>query len=706
MCTTNTQQAQDTKQETVHQTMHINQQEQQNLMRDVHAEPIAQNAAQTETVDAHALYLQQTAGMQDTASLGKRSFKGKSAEHQEIKKREKALGKKFKYPTAYTATTSKTLTTRLANHEELKKKKQKVKTMSMLNTLLFFKFTPQMFLSSEIREHLNKYMELVQNYEYLKENYPDLHFQPEALPAFKSMEPVILQLKRRLTLYCEKNGVTLDGQPVQKQNNEQLTNEDIESWYQTVYHYNHPDEAAAVTAQPTDAQRLAQRERNMETAPANAVQIPKNQQLRELSQDLRTQCMQTHSDRLAQDSMLTLQGLSRSLSTLHLDSAYKAVNSYLRNTRYTAGYTKERACFKQVVSACKSALKKTNLTDEQRALLNQVLREMDTLSDGTLQVPETEKIKDYSGKKPQESGDAGRGHKRNAAIRAFTHWSDQKDEPLFAHPPVVNDLKQRLVSNCYMMAATAGLVNCNPDLLRDCIKDNHDGTVTVRLYERVVVESQSPEEMPDLDDPAADDFEVIALEKTELRPIYVKVTKEVPRIGGTDALSAGALWMQMIEKACAFVGKTAGEDNKITGYQSLWYGRGGDFLERLLGVSPEYDSVQTPEEQDDLFERICHCVDQHTVFHAGSKKGNDGLNDGHAYTVMGGVVKDGQRFVLLRNPYSTHSLKYNEDGSREMSGALLSTSSDATYGQFYMPYEDFLKDFKDFSHTSLDNYQK
>lgn len=703
MCTTNTQQAQKTVQQTAQVTQHA---EQQNLMQNVHAEPVQQNAAPAQAVDAHALYLQQTAGMQDTATLGKRPFKGKSAAHQQLSDTEKKLGKKFKYPTAYTAKTSETLTTRLANHEELKKKSQKVKTMSMLNSLLLFQFTPQMFLSSEIRAHLNDYMELVQNYEYLKENYPDLHFQPDALPAFEAMEPVILQLKQRLTLYCEKNGVTLDGQPVQKQNNEQLTNEAIENWYQTVYQYNHPDEAAAVTAQPTDAQRLAQRERNMETAPANAVQIPKNQELRELSQNLRTQCVQTHSDQLAETKRDTLRDMSRTLGTIGLLPVSRAINTYLVSTRYRVGYTKERECYQEAVSACNAALKNKDLTEQQRTFIKQVMHEMETLSNGTLQVPDTAVVQDFTGQKPKETGDSGRGQTRNAVMRAFTHWSSQKDEPLFAHPPVVNDLKQRLVSNCYMMAATAGLVNCNPDLLRDCIRDNHDGTVTVRLYERVVVESQAPEEMPDLDDPAADDFEIIDLEKTELRPIYVKVTKEVPRIGGADALSAGALWMQMIEKACAFVGKTAGEGKKITGYQSLWYGRGGDFLERLLGVSPEYDSIQTQEEQDDLFDRICHCIDQHTVFHAGSKEGGDGLNDGHAYTVMGGVVKDGKRFVLLRNPYSTHSLKYNEDGSREMSGALLSTSSDATYGQFYMPYEDFLKDFKDFSHTNLDNYQK
>lgn len=702
MCTTNTQQAQKTVQQTAQVTQHA---EQQNLMQNVHAEPVQQNAAPAQAVDAHALYLQQTAGMQDTATLGKRPFKGKSAAHQQLSDTEKKLGKKFKYPTAYTAETSQALTARLAEHEALTQRHRKTATAIMLNSLLAFKFTPQMFLSSEIREHLSEYMKLVQNYEFLKKNYPDLRFRPDALPVFQAIEPLILQLKRRLTLYCEKNGVTLDGQPVQQQNNDQLTNEDIESWYQTVQRYTSDDEAV-VTTQPTDAQRLAQRERNMETAPANTVQIPKNQELRELSKDLRTQCVQTHSDQLAESKRDTLRAMSGTLGTIGLLPVNRAINTYLVSTRYRVGYTKERECYRKAVSACNAALKDKNLTDQQRTFVNQVLRELKTLSNGTLQVPDTETVKDFTGQKPKESGNAGRGQTRNSVMRAFTHWTDQTNEPLFAHPPVVNDLKQRLVSNCYMMAATAGLVNCDPELLRECIKDNNDGTVTVRLYERVTVQkaaqSNGQNPAPSADDPDLDGFELIDdMTETELRPIYVKVTKEVPRIGGADALSAGALWMQMIEKACAFVGR-----EKVTGYQSLWYGRGGDFLERLLGISPAYDAAETQEEQDDLFERICHSVEQRTVFHAGSRAGADGLNDGHAYTVMGGVEKNGHRYVLLRNPYSTHSLKYNEDGSREMTGMPLSTSSDATYGQFYMPYEDFLKDFGQISHTDLNQYQK
>ena len=241
--------------------------------------------------------------------------------------------------------------------------------------------------------------------------------------------------------------------------------------------------------------------------------------------------------------------------------------------------------------------------------------------------------------------------------------------------------------------------------------------MTVRLFERRVVPRQAAPHDPAEDETdseiADDDFEFIEedeIEQTQLVPVYVRVKKEIPRVmGGVDALSAGALWMQMIEKACAYVGR-----NGSTGYQSLWYGEGGQFLERLLGIEAHVDmnkSVMNEQEieqlaqADDLFEQICHARENHVVYNAGSgQEGADGLNSGHAYMVMGGEIRDGQRLVLLRNPYSMHSLQYREDGSRGMSDSMLSTSSDETYGQFYMKYEDFIRDFGKITHTNLNDY--
>ncbi|MBR5579494.1 MAG: hypothetical protein IKW28_10935, partial [Lachnospiraceae bacterium] len=340
-----------------------------------------------------------------------------------------------------------------------------------------------------------------------------------------------------------------------------------------------------------------------------------------------------------------------------------------------------------------------------------------------------------------------KGRRRNAFINKMWYWSDQKDTPLFSHEPTINDLKQRLVSNCYMVAGVAGLVHINPELLKQCIKDNGDGTVTVRLYkvkkkENTTVntntddgldgfeeleelekkEAENPldgfEEVEELEtksseksktDDWMDDFMELEMEDMkestikhkepiEYEPVYIKVSKEIPRIAGSDALSAGALWMQMIEKAAAFLGKTENKQ-EIKGYQSLWYGEGGAFLGKLLGVAPEEVA-----KDNTLFEKICKCREEGFVYNTGTKKTvghKDGLNKGHAYTIMGGKEVNGNKYVLLRNPYSTHSLTYKEDGSISRTGVPLTLNSDETYGQFYIKYEDFLQKFSLITRTDL-----
>ena len=282
---------------------------------------------------------------------------------------------------------------------------------------------------------------------------------------------------------------------------------------------------------------------------------------------------------------------------------------------------------------------------------------------------------------------------------------------MFAHEPTVNDLKQRLVSNCYMMASTAGLVEFSPEILKSCIVDEGD-SVVVRLYERRVVNKakEQPEEEPSveeltegelqedqLEDDLLDGFDLLDdIEETELAPVYVRVSKEIPRIAGADALSSGALWMQMIEKACAFVGR-----DKVKGYQSLWYGEGGAFLERLLGISPEH--VDT-EDEDALFEEIRTGKERGYVYNAGTKGTagkEDGLNGGHAYTVMGAKEIDGKKCILLRNPYSTFSLQYQENGEKTRTGDLINVSSDETYGQFYIEVSDFVRKFGQVTRTNI-----
>lgn len=449
----------------------------------------------------------------------------------------------------------------------------------------------------------------------------------------------------------------------------------------------------------------------VEAAPAPAAVQPALLRTRE-------EATHTHSDLHSMNSRESLVEKVQRLQAAQLGDIAGAVSQYVQGTRYKVGYTQERKRLMKAMGLVEHALRRTDLSEQQRQLLNELKGYFDTMTNGTLEIPADAQVMDCTREKPQETGSSGSGSTRNKMIRAFSTWSDQRDTPLFSHEPTINDLKQRLVSNCYMVASVGGLVECDPAIIKQCLKDNGDGTVTVRLFERRVVSRQMPPQEVQEDKSSSeimDDFEFIEedeIEQTELVPVYVRVKKEIPRVmGGVDALSAGSLWMQMIEKACAYVGR-----NGSTGYQSLWYGEGGQFLERLLGIETHVDmNRNTMDEQEieqmiqsgELFEQICHARENHVVYNAGSgHESVTGLNSGHAYTVMGGEVRDGQRLVLLRNPYSMHSLQYNEDGSRYMSDSMLSTSSDETYGQFYMKYEDFLRDFGKITHSNLNDYHE
>lgn len=410
----------------------------------------------------------------------------------------------------------------------------------------------------------------------------------------------------------------------------------------------------------------------------------------------REDAISSYSDQRSMSSRRQLASLSQWMRRYLLNGPADAVDAYVEGTRYAVGYTEERERLKKAMNAVDEALR-----TRDNVALRHAKDYFERMTNGSLTIPEDAPRLNFAGEKPKEAGRVRGGAHRTEVLRAFTHWSAQEDTPLFSHEPTVNDLKQRFVSNCYMVAATAGLVNVNPYLLKSCLKDNGDGTVTVRLYRRVA--RNRPQEEPNPADIPADGEELEGFEVDDafavehvLEPVYVTVSKEIPRIGSADALSSGALWMQMIEKACAFLGRDG-----ATGYRSLWYGEGGEFLERLLGVSPV--NVAEEDRNEELFENMLHARERNIVYNAGSKNNvdeSDGLNAGHAYTVMGAERIAGERYVKLRNPYSTMSLQ-EEEGNVTRTGRMFDTSSDETYGQFYMKFEDFIQKFEKITYTDL-----
>lgn len=755
--------------------LQINTQEQQTIETTAFDERFLQlkqenYANQTAEPDSLALYREKTAEMKDTAELGGTSGKGKksiNAEKKEKIRRSKALTGKA---TAYT----EEIHTQLA---QVQQETTKNDPELQLRFLEQYRFTPQMFVSSNIRANFKEYVSLVNSYYKLQGLYEESE-DAAGMQRLEALAPIVEAFTHRLSVYCEQNRVFLSGEILaDKQKASQLTQQEIDNWYGLVSEYEpetaelpaapeeqltaeemkqvcaqihllREDAEADPNSDPTWLEDLRLREQRYQAYYLLAAKKAEladggdtaelEQTIRELQEDVRRlelrklrmelgmpqagqqtetvrrtreEAISTDSDKLSYQSRDRLAALNRSLQEAGgSPDTVALIGQYVQGTRYRVGYTRERENLQAARKAVEKALQQENNEQIREALLG-VKSYFDTMTNGTLVVPEGAEILDFRNKRPEETGTGQRGAARNALIRKLTYWSDQKDTPLFAHEPTVNDLKQRLVSNCYMMASVAGLVEFSPEILKSCIVDEGD-SVVVRLYERRVVEKakEQPEEETSVEeltegelqedqlgDNLMNGFEMLDdIEETELTPIYVRVSKEIPRIAGADALSSGALWMQMIEKACAFVGK-----DKVKGYQSLWYGEVGSFLERLLGISKE--PVDT-EDEDALFEEIRTGKERGYVYHAGSKGTagkEDGLNGGHAYTVMGAKEIDGKKCILLRNPYSTFSLQYQENGEKTRTGDLINVSSDETYGQFYIEVSDFVRTFERVSRTNI-----
>ncbi|MDO4531441.1 MAG: C2 family cysteine protease, partial [Bacillota bacterium] len=108
-------------------------------------------------------------------------------------------------------------------------------------------------------------------------------------------------------------------------------------------------------------------------------------------------------------------------------------------------------------------------------------------------------------------------------------WKNLKDQPLFSHEPSIGDIKQGKIGDCYLQAALASMVYADPQSVKELLKDNGDGTVTVRFYQGGAYGAN-------------------------MTPVYVTVTKEIPVFFGFAAYSRGALWVHMIQKAYAASG--------------------------------------------------------------------------------------------------------------------------------------------------------
>ncbi len=454
----------------------------------------------------------------------------------------------------------------------------------------------------------------------------------------------------------------------------------------------------------------------------------------------REKALSTESDRLSTEGRTALLKEVKRLRKIEnpdeetkavLDELSPLIKAYYDKNFYLVGDRKEAKAMKEILRCLDR--NKDRMTKELEPLFGLIKKTTDgnldfdpaaPLQTGSVYMDKTVGGKDETRPKTTEDHTTVWWAKAlNGTYKALTKWEDRRDEPLFAHEPTVNDLRQGKVSNCWMVTATTAAINLNPEIIKNCMKDNGDGTVTVRLYTR----KQDP----------TDRFYFSA-------PVYIRVKKETPKlITGGAVHTSGALWMQMLEKAAAFIGyKEPGKQDEKLGYNALWHGSQGDWIFALTGIYQEQiasmdrmshtlspsdklasngslpgyskvsgmgdaDLIHDENFKNEVFNDILHAKENGYAYLYGTASSNvEGMNSGHAYTVLGAELLDGKPYIRLRNPYANMNSEYTEKGKIYRTDSFLKSEMNETFGQFFITLEDFVKNAGQISRVRLTDKPK
>ncbi len=122
------------------------------------------------------------------------------------------------------------------------------------------------------------------------------------------------------------------------------------------------------------------------------------------------------------------------------------------------------------------------------------------------------------------------------------------DAPIFPHEPMMTDVSQRVSGECYLYAGLQNIARMYPQKIKEMIKDNGDGTATVRLYGKKINKETKA---------------------TEYVPVYVRVDKVISKFGSPgmeyERMGEDCLWVNLIERAYAMSGlhETRGEAENL-----------------------------------------------------------------------------------------------------------------------------------------------
>jgi|APLak6261679142_1056127.scaffolds.fasta_scaffold00246_3 hypothetical protein len=233
-----------------------------------------------------------------------------------------------------------------------------------------------------------------------------------------------------------------------------------------------------------------------------------------------------------------------------------------------------------------------------------------------------------------------------------TTWKPVQDGKLFVDGVNFDDVVQGSIGDCYLVGALSAVAQATPDAIKNAIKENGDGTYTVRFYEK-----------------QAGGF---------MKPVNITIDGDLPQSSMGSARYAKSrdskeLWVGLIEKAYA---QWKGDYEKIGNG-----GFSGEVASAITGKTTSWTSNKYTD-ANTLFRNIQSGATNHRPMTApthGKDSGVDysgtGVYAWHVYTVLGASEEAGQKYVQLRNPWG--STEPGSDGKND--------------GIFKMKLEDFTK---------------
>jgi hypothetical protein len=203
-----------------------------------------------------------------------------------------------------------------------------------------------------------------------------------------------------------------------------------------------------------------------------------------------------------------------------------------------------------------------------------------------------------------------------------------------------SDISQGAINDCYVLSPLAAIAHVDPGFIEDMVRDNGDGTYSVRLREP--------------NDPPWWQFW-----ESDTRDVWVTVTDEFPTVDGNPLYAKTGdgdrdhreLWPLIVEKAYAehMGGYTAFTDGgapsgvleDITGREST----------RLTNADSSFDDLYALHEDGNAITTNTKTADEvkdNPLFQADSPAGEP-LVAWHIYYVVG--MNEDDQTVTLRNPY-------------------------------------------------------